>query len=436
MAIVGLAIAASRPALAQTGFAAADSAAVARAAYRRAGEALQAKDRAAARREIERAATAWPTEEAYPWARAALAAQDGDTAVTLDALRSYAALGLGRDLGASSSLSAFMALPGFTAVRAAHDENRAPLVNSVTRAVIPDTLFRPEGMDADPRTGEYYVASIRHRTIVVVKPNGTPRDLHVRGAGAIGAILGVRVDTARNVLWATTAGLPHMEGFVPGDTTIAALLRIGLRDGVVQRRWDLPPASLGHTLGDLAVGPSGDVFVTDSRDPVLYRLRPGAGTLERYTHPLFESLQGMAPTRDGRVLYLADYSHGLLRVDLVTRTVTRLADAPGSTSLGCDGIALDGDAIIAVQNGVAPARVMRFVLDVRGERIVRAEVLDRNTGVADEPTIGAVVGREFVYVANSQWEKHDDNGVRKAGVRLAPVVLLAVPLGKSAARPK
>ena len=131
---------------------------------------------------------------------------------------------------------------------------------------------------------------------------------------------------------------------------------------------------------------------------------------------------------NGDAVYVADYSLGLLRVDLRTNQITRLDDVPGSTSIGCDGIAWDRDAIVAVQNGVAPARVMRFVVDATGTRIVTAVVLDRNVAIADEPTIGAVVGKEFVYVANSQWEKYTDTGVRKRERPLAPPVLLAVPL--------
>jgi len=131
---------------------------------------------------------------------------------------------------------------------------------------------------------------------------------------------------------------------------------------------------------------------------------------------------------NGATLYVADYSLGMLRVDLATNTVTRLDDAPGSTSIGCDGIVWDGDAIVAVQNGVAPARVVRFVIDPGGSRIARTEVLDRNVAIADEPTIGTIVGREFVYVANSQWEKYTDAGERKRDRALTPTVLLGVPL--------
>src|SRR5689334_2456657 len=81
-----------------SGHAAADSAAVARAAWGRMNAARRTGDLASAQAEAVRAATAWPTQPAYQWTRAILAARAGDTAATLIALRAYAALGLGRDL--------------------------------------------------------------------------------------------------------------------------------------------------------------------------------------------------------------------------------------------------------------------------------------------------------------------------------------------------
>jgi hypothetical protein len=283
-------------------------------------------------------------------------------------------------------------------------------------------------MDYDPRTHRYYIASVRHRTIAEVEAGKAVRELWPREQPGIGAVLGVRVDAKRGVLWATLAGIPQMQGFTRADSTIAALVRVRIADGAIERRWNLPPAPLGHVLGDLAIGPLGDVFMTDSNDPVLYWLKPGADSLEKITSPLFRSLQGMAPLPNGKIVYVADYSHGLLRVDLASKDITRLADAPGSTSIGCDGIAWDGAAIVAVQNGVAPARVMRFVIDDSRRRIALADVLDRNIAIADEPTIGAIVGREFVYVANSQWEKYTEDGVRRPERPLTRPVLLAVPL--------
>lgn len=414
-----------------TGEPAVDSANVARAAWGRANAAIRGSDLATARREIEHAASAWPTQPAYAWGRVVVAVRARDTAAVLAALSDYADLGLGRDLTADSVLAALARLAAFSPVTARHNENRAPLVRSRVRATLPDSTFWPEGMDVDPRSGRIYVASIRHRTIAELSGDGKVlREVLPRHAPGVGAILGVRVDTARGVLWATTSGMPQMMGYAAPDSAINALLRIRLVDGAVEQRWNLPPSSAGHTLGDLAIGPSGDVFVTDSREPVLYRLRPGGTVLEPMRHALFRSLQGIAPHPDGRSVFVADYSHGLLRVDLEGGRVARLSEGPGMTALGCDGLAWDRGAVIAVQNGVLPPRVVRFVLDATGSRIERAEVLDRNLPIADEPTIGAVANGAFVYVANSQWEKYDDAGRLRAGAALRRPVLLAIPLSR------
>ena len=408
-----------------TGIAVVDSASAARAAYARA---RASTDPATSRTEMDRAAKAWPTQPAYLWARAVLAAGASDTAATLAALTDYADLSLGRDLRAAGGFAPLMSLPAFANVNARHAANRAPMARSRIVAALADSSIWPEGIDHDARSGNYYLGSIQHGTVVVVSKSGASRDLWPRDSVRLGAVLAVRVDTAHDVLWATTSGIPEYEGRLPGDSALAALLRIRLADGKIERRWDLPVEPRGHVLGDVAIGPAGDVFMTDSNHPVVYRLRPGSEVLESNRSPFFNSAQGIAPTPDGRALYVADYSHGLIRMDLASGQMHRLPDAPHSTSLGLDGIVWYKGSIIGVQNGVAPARIVRLHLDATGRRIVRSEVIDRNIPLADEPTIGTLVGNEFVYVANSQWEKRDANGKAKASVRLSGPVILGVPL--------
>ena len=415
---------ATMPPPSHSGVPAVDSAAAARAAWARATRALRAGDAQAAMGDVARAARAWPTQPAYVWGRAVVALQLADTAGLLAALHDYADLGLGRDLHADPRLRALAGPAAFDAVARRHDEHRAPLVRSTVHAALSDSLLWPEGADHDPRTGRIYVASVRHRTVVVREPDGRERDLLPRDRAGALPVLAVRV--ARDgTVWATES--PVAAAGAPDG--VAALLRIRASDGAIERRWTLPAAA-GHALGDIAIGPRGDVFVSDSDEPVLLHLRAGTDTLERLAHPLFRSLQGIAIAPDGLSLWVADYSHGLLHVDLASRTVTRLVDAPGSTSLGCDGIAYHHGAIVAVQNGVAPARVVRFTLSADGRRVVRAESIDRNVAIADEPTGGFLDGDRFVYVANSQWEKHGPEGTPRPGARLAAPVLLALPLAR------
>jgi hypothetical protein len=414
-----------------TGHALVDSAAVARYSYSRASAALRRNDLTAARFEAGRSASAWPTQPVYQWARVIIGMRLHDTATVLDALTRYADLGLGRDVEADTALARYLTLPAFREVAGRLAAQYAPLTRGRPIAVLPDSTFFPEGMDVDPRTGFMYVASVRHRTIAELTPRGDyVRELLPRSGVGLGAILAVRADPQRGVLWATMSGIPQMEGYQPGDSLVHSLIRIALPQGEIDARWDLPMTAGGHTLGDVAVGPLGDVFLSDSRDPVLYRLPADGGGLQPIRHPLFRSLQGVAPAPGARVVFVADYSHGILKVDVLSGEVTRVADAPGSTSLGCDGLVWHDGALVAVQNGVAPPRVMRFELDSAWTRFVRADVLDRNLPIADEPTIGTMVGDNFVYVANSQWEKYDDAGVLRRGAVLKKPVLLSVPTSR------
>ena len=421
----GVPVAATLP-LPIAGDAAVDSAATARAAWERASRALSANDTAAALHELTRASHAWPTQPAYAWARAVVSAQASDTARLLEALGEYADLGLGRDLGADPRMQRYRALAAFDALVRRHDANRAPIARSSVRVVFSDSTLWPEGVDHEPGADRFYLASIARRTVVVRERDGRERDLLPPNRDGALPVLAVRVDPARGVAWVTESTMAD----AGGPQGAAALLRVRLSDGAIERRWSLPAAERGHALGDVAVGPGGDVFISDSNDPVLYRLRPAADTLERLSSPLFRSLQGIAPAPDGRVVFVADYSHGLLRVELATGRVERVAEPPGVTALGCDGLAWHRGAIVAIQNGVAPPRVVRFVLSTDGRRITHAETLDRNLPLADEPTGGTVVGDQFVYVANSQWEKRDRSGSVRAGAVLRRPVLLALPLAE------
>jgi len=410
---------------AQTGVPAVDSAAVARAAWR---EAARAATPAATLAHLAHAARAWPVQPAYWSGMAVAAAQAGDAAQLVESLTRLAGLGAGTGVIDDGAVIRMSTAPGVAgALRRLRDATSDVVAGKVIRTSSDSTVF-PEGVDADGASGRIYVASIRHHTVYAVSPDGTWRDLALYRAPRIGAVLGVRVARGGTSLWVTTVGLPQMRDYTPADSSLAALLLVRAADGTIERRWDLPDDGNLHVLGDLAVGPAGDVFMTDSRQPVVYRLRPGADSFETVRHPLFRSLQGAAATPDGRFLYVADYSHGLLRIELRTGAVVRLTDAPGTTSLGVDGLLLDRHSLIGVQNGLSPARIARFTLTPDGVGISRVDVLDRQPGVADEPTIGTLLDGGYLYVANSQWEKYDAAGQRRDGTRLAPTRLIRIPL--------
>lgn len=408
--------------------AAVDSAVAARQHYSAARDAVRRNDLAEAQHALQRAVVAWPTQPAYAAAVAGVSAHRGDRSVLVGALRQLVALEAGSALLADSAvLRVAAASPDVAAALARLRVALHDVATSRVELELQDSTVFPEGIAVHPTTGALYVTSIRHRTIVERTRDGRERDVLLRGTPGIGAILAVRADPDGQHLWATTAGHSAMTGYVAADSAIAALLRIRLSDGKIIRRWELGVDGLRQP-GDIALLPGGDVLVSDSRSPTLYRLRRDRDQIQTLTHPLFRSLQGMAPTGDGATVFVADYSHGLLLVDGESGDVQRVGHADSISTLGLDGIVRHGNCIIAIQNGAQPLRVVRYELAPDGRRIVSAHTLDRQPALADEPTNGAVVGSDLLYIANSQWMKYDARGARVPGTRLERPRILRLPL--------
>ena len=408
----------------------ADSAQKARAAYRRAIAAYRQRDIPAARAAMSEAAESWPTQPVYLENAAGLAALARDTASVIAWVNRLADLGVGSDVTNDTTYRAFVGVPGFEAAARRLASAVAPAPRSSVRLSVADSMMHPEGVAYDAKTGRWFIGSVRQRRVVVADRSGHSRDFVAPAADGIGGVFGMAVDAERRTLWVATTSLPRMDGFTASDSGRVGVYGYDLDSGkLVTRVWAPRNSSGGHTFGDVTVAPNGDVYASDSQSPWLYVLRVGSDSLVRFaTHPLFRSLQGMAITPDGRMMFVADYSHGLLRVDLQSRSVEPLRVARGVTALGIDGLYLKGGALVGVQNGISPMRIARFCLDDAAREVRRVELLDRNPALADEPTLGAVVGDSLFYVATSQWEKFDDSGKRAPNARLRPATLLGLSL--------
>jgi sugar lactone lactonase YvrE len=402
----------------------ADSAAVARNEWRAAREARFRNENVAAMLHAERAHSAWPMQWYYAYGLATLAAAAGEPTTAARALDDLAAIGAGVDLAQDSTLYALAKANTTVATSALRVRaNLEPLAASTVRATFPaaDSAFWPEGLASDGK--RFFLAGIRQHKVAALGKDGVPRDFASTGAWAA---LAVAVDAKRKRVWVTSAALPQGGTVAPGDTGRAAVEAFALSDGRSLARHELPPAPEGHVPGDVCVAPNGDVYVSDSAHPAIYRIALGDSLREWVADPAFRSLQGQAVAADGRTLYVADYSHGIAAIDIATRAVHWLDAPAGASILGLDGMALAGNTLVAVQNGLAPPRIVRLTLAPGA--ITALQVLDRNLPLADEPTMGVVEKGAFVYVANSQWEKYDDGGTRKPGTVLGSPRLLTVPL--------
>lgn len=407
-----------------------DSAQVARTEARAAGAALRRGDSVQALTSLDHAVRAWPAQGAYRLRYANLAARMGRLTDALAELDTLVLLGYG--WGSDEPVALLAGSDSrYHRTRAAMLRETAPLDRSTVVARLPDTLLHPEGVAWDGARRRWLVSSIRQRRIVAVDTAGRVTEFVPPGRDGLDAVFGMAVDSARGLLWVASSAMPNQLGYAVADSGRAGIFAFDLVTGRVVQRAAPPAVPGGHVLGDLVIGRSGEVFVSDSRFPAVYRLRPGAGALEAVAQgaPHFRSLQGLAFAEDGRSLYLADWSHGLLCLDLETGAVQPVALGVPGTLLGIDGLLRIGPrTLLGIQNGIVPPRVVQLTLSSAGDRVERLEVVDRHLPLASEPTLGTLGFGGMVYVANSPWSNYDDDGVPLAGASWPPPALLFLPL--------
>lgn len=396
-----------------------------RADYAAAVRAYQAHDFAAFLQHARSAEKLRPEHGGVVYALAAAYALTGDDQKAVETLRRFAVLGYFADVAADSDLVRLRGSAGYDEVRRALEANRLPVIKSAVAFTLPERDLLTEGIAYDPDGRAFFVSSVHHRKIVRVERSGQTADFVRSGRDSLWAPLGMKVDPARRVLWVAAAAVPQMLGYDSADAGRSGLFRYDLTSGALTGRVIIPSDSAAHLLGDLTLARNGDVYASDSRAPVVWRLRAGADSLERLIEsPLILSAQGLTLSEDERTLFLADYSRGLLKVDLASRHATLLPCREGIVALGIDGLYRAGRTLIGIQNGMEPHRVVRLTLDAQGDSVIGSEVLERLHPAHSEPTLGVLVGRDLYYVANSQWERFGETGAVARPDELArPTVL-------------
>ncbi len=182
----------------------------------------------------------------------------------------------------------------------------------------------PEGVDYSPKTGKFYVSSLRFGTVGSVLPDGTYQPL-VSDESLISAI-GLRVDDTRNRLLVAVSD-PGVNRERTGSATQGKTARLGLfnlnngsRIKVVDLGALKPDA--GHFANDIAVDPAGNAYVTDSFSPIIYKVDTQGNASILLEAPAYATqsgqfgFNGIAYHPDGYLIVAFARDNKLLKVSL------------------------------------------------------------------------------------------------------------------------
>lgn len=222
-------------------------------------------------------------------------------------------------------------------------------------------------------------------------------------------------DEHRKRLWVAADCPPNVSFIKACDR--GALIGLSAR-GHIQTR--IVPALAAFHPGDVSTA-NGEVFVSDSQNGAVYRLRSNAKALSVLVAPgVGKSGQGSALEADGKRLIVADYSQGITAIDLTSGTRTLLPRQDGKPLRGVDGLTRCGDTLLGIYNGAAPGRLL--TIKTRKGSIEYGELVEDLT--FPDPTQIAFDGKRLLVVADAGWEPAS-KGVTS---RSKGATIVAIPL--------
>ena len=353
----------------------------------------------------------------------------GDNQEALRWLRRYAATGLTYEITSDEDLRPLTSERSSPPIAAELLMNAAPITNAEVVCALPIEDLMPEDLTYDRHSKTFLVSSVLHHTayrVSLPKDGGKDCQLHelkLEESAKNWPAFAIAADPERLILWMTSSAMADFKGVAKADEGKAALLAIDSTSGKLVRRFDVGPEG-GPVLGDMTIASDGTVYVTDGAGGGIYRVRGDLQTakLERIGDGLF-SPQTPALAKDGKRLFVADYSLGVAVLDLGTGKVDYLRHPENVAVTGLDGLYLIGDSLLGVQNGTEPERIMRYRLNPEQTEIVGQEVIEQGPRIGDPTHIIVVDGKAYVS-ANVGWNKIDDHGNLKAGEHFSAPVLM------------
>jgi sugar lactone lactonase YvrE len=330
----------------------------------------------------------------------------------------------------NTALKTLFSMSDFIRLKEARKKLTTPIILSDTAFILKDRQLHLETITPGETTGTFYLGSIHKRKIIKVDEHGSARDFTASAQDGLTAVMGLCVNKQTNSLWACASPLEEMKNY---DTTQrAAVYRYDLTSKKLTEKY-VPDDSLkGCVFGDLTLNSNGQVFISDSKNNIIFTLNRKQKKLEIYfTSNDFWNIQGITFSHDNKYLFIADYVKGIFRLETSSKKLIHLSQEFDPSTKAIDGLRFYNNSLIAIQNAVNPMRVTQYYLSDSSQTLKDFKIIDRNHPAFNEPTNGCIVNHELYYIANSQWSGYDQLHNIKPDDQLKDIVILKYDLKKA-----
>lgn len=374
----------------------------------------------------------------YKYELAAAYAQQDEKTLAYNALLELQAQGYAFDAGNDPRFKPVATTEAWTYIVQALDANRKPFGDGKVVHTLPADDLLLESLAWDPKRKQLMVGSAREGRVYLLDKAGKLSPLVTANAeNGLWSVFDLVVDAERGVLWVASTAVPHFRNYkAETDLGRAGIFKFDLKTGKFLKRF-LSPTVIGQSffMSTLALAPDGTVFAADGVNNAVYMVRDDQ--LKRVFHaPILGSVRGLAVSGDGNTLYFADYERGLFGYDLKADKPFEVLVPKNLALGGIEGLFWRNNALIAVQNGMEPRRVMRLGLAPDGRSIAAVHPLEAGKPDLSMPTQGTLAGDGIYLIGNSQKLKYDRFGLPRDRSKLEGTKVYRISADFDAAQPK
>lgn len=220
------------------------------------------------------------------------------------------------------------------------------------------------------------------------------------------SVFALKADHDQKYLWVVCSAIPEMNGFAKELDGKSEILKIEISSKKLIKRYTIEG---NHVFGDIAVAKNNDVFISDSAEPIIYKIENDNLILWKDLRNKAFNLQGITFNKNESKLFIADYLKGICVVDIKSKKEHWLEFPNEVSKKGIDGLVYYKNSLIAIENGVVPIRIMRYKLNDSETKIIDFTILDNNREEFNEPALAALVHDKLYFFANSPWKFYDKN---------------------------
>jgi hypothetical protein len=303
------------------------------------------------------------------------------------------------------------------------------VVRSDTAFQIHDRRLHVECIAAGEATGIFYLGSI-HKRKIIKAVNGVVTDFTTEAQHGLTSVFSLKIDQPKKILWACASPVKEMENY--DSAARSAVYEYDLETKKLLNKYYPEHTADEFVFGDLALNKAGDVFVSDSRNNIIFKLNRESKKLETYfKSDEFWNIQGITFSDDENYIFISDYIKGIYRLGIQKKELIRVTENFQLSTKSIDGLIYYQKSLIAIQNYVMPMRVTRYFLNVDSDKLINYAIIDKGHPAFNEPTNGCIQGNYFYYIANSQWSGYNDSHQLKPDSQLQNIVILRMELGKT-----